>query len=71
MSERGATQRDIEQTIDGGERFPAQFGRQGFRRNIPFGGFWRGKHFSNKQIEAFCVYDTDDWLVITVIVKYY
>jgi hypothetical protein len=38
MVERGATEDEVRSTIEQGERFPAQFGRTGFRRNFSFGG---------------------------------
>ena len=57
-------------TVEDGERFPAKFGRTGFRRNFPFDGIWNGKRYSTKQIEAYAV-DENGWFVITVIVKFY
>jgi len=42
MHERGATEEEVEAAIGEGERFPAKFGRQGFRRNFGFNGIWRG-----------------------------
>jgi hypothetical protein len=71
MAERGATPEEIEATVTGGERFPARFGRTGFRRNFAFGGNWRGRRYRTKQIEAFAVAVGSDWLVITVLVKYF
>jgi hypothetical protein len=53
-----------------GERFPAKFGRTGFRRNFPFDGEWNGKRYATKQIEAYAV-EEEGWLVITVIVKFF
>jgi hypothetical protein len=53
-----------------GERFPAKFGRNGFRRNFPFEAPWRGRRYATKQIEAYAVREVD-WLVITVIVKFF
>jgi len=32
---------------------------------------WRGKHYVSKQIEAIAVQENDNWLVITVMVKYF
>ena len=58
-------------TVEQGERFPAKFGRTGFRRNVAFGGTWRGKRYTSKQVEAYAVEEGDSWLVITVIVKYF
>lgn len=71
MLERGASEDEVAATIRDGERFPAKFGRQGFRRNFSFNGVWRGHHYRMKQIEAFAIYEDGDWLVISVIVKYF
>ncbi len=69
--ERGATEAEIEAAIRAGEHFPAKFGRQGFRRNFSFGGLWRGRSYGVKQIEVVAIYEDGDWLVITVVVKYF
>jgi hypothetical protein len=71
IEERGATFDEVVLTIGQGERFPARFGRFGFRRNIPFAGIWRGRQYAIKQIEAYAVEEDGDWLVITVIVRYF
>jgi hypothetical protein len=71
MLERGASGDEILTTVIEGERFPAKFGRQGFRRNFRFDSTWRGRRFGMKQIEVLAVWENDDWLVITVIVKYF
>lgn len=70
LAERGASEEEVVATIESGERFPAKFGRSGFRRNVPFDGAWNGKRFATKQIEAYAV-EEDGWLVITVIVKFF
>src|SRR5207247_8615501 len=54
-------------TVEAGERFPAKFGRTGFRRNFPFHGAWRGRRYSTKQVDAFAVGGEDGWLVINVV----
>ncbi len=71
MSERGATEAEVTEAVEGGERLPARYGRTGFRRNFAFGGEWRGRRCATKQVEAYAVEEGDGWLVITVIVKYY
>ena len=71
LPERGTTEAEVVATVEGGERFPARFGRTGFRRNFPFGGLWRGRSYATKQINAFAVEKGADWLVITVVVKYF
>ena len=58
-------------TVESGERFPAKFGRSGFRRNFSFEGTWRGRFYGTKQVEAYAVKTGSGWLVITVIVKYF
>jgi hypothetical protein len=65
MIERGAGEDEIVATISGGERFSAKFSRQGFRRNFPFDGIWRGRRYATKQVEVFAVWEDDDWVVIT------
>ncbi len=71
MTERGATEQEVMLTVLEGEQFPVKFGRTGFRRNFPFEGQWRGRDFACKQVEAYAVEEEGDWLVITVIVRYY
>jgi hypothetical protein len=70
LVERGATEAEVIETVQLGTRFPAKFGRTGFRRSFPFHDVWRGREYAHKQIEAFAVED-EGWLVITVIVRYY
>ena len=70
-AERGATESEIIVTIEEGERFPVKFGRVGFRRNFPFNGIWGGKHYMVKQIEAYAIQEAGDWIVVTVITKYF
>ncbi len=69
-TERGATEDEVVATVERGERFPAKFGRTGFRRNFAFGGRWRGREYATKQVEAYGV-DESGWLVITVVVRYF
>ena len=71
MQERGATEEEIQATVAQGEQFPAQFGRTGFRRNFQFNQEWRGRHYRTKQVEAYAVQEGADWLVITIITRYF
>ena len=71
MGERGATEDEVIATVEQGEQFPAKFGRTGFRRNFPFGSEWRSKHYRTKQVEAYAVREGPDWLVITIITRYF
>lgn len=69
--ERGAEKDEITETVTEGEKFPAKYDRIGFRKNFNFDSEWNNKHYSTKQIEAYCANENDNWLVITVIVKYF
>jgi len=69
--ERGVTEPEVVRTVEEGERFPAKYGRTGFRRNFPFNGDWGGKHYPVKQIEAYAVKEASDWVVVTVIARYF
>ena len=71
LTERGATEAEVAATVTGGEEFPAKFGRVGFRRNFSFQKERRGQFYATKQVTAFAVRDANDWLVITVIVRYF
>jgi hypothetical protein len=71
LIERGATESEVIATVKQGETFPAKHGRTGFRRNFPFNGLWRGKHYATKQIEAYAIKEDEGWLVITVVVRYF
>ncbi len=69
--ERGATEDEIVATVLRGVRFVAKHGRSGFRCEFVFDGTWRGRRYDTKQIEAFAVIEDGDWLVITVVVKFF
>ncbi len=71
MEERGAKEEEVLESVEHGEQFPAKFGRTGFRRNFAFGAKWREKEYATKQIEAIAVREGDDWLVLTVITRYF
>jgi len=71
MAERGATEQEVTAAVEAGEQFEAKFGRTGFRRNFVFEKQWRGEYYKTKQIEAYAVRQDDDWMVITVIIRYF
>jgi hypothetical protein len=71
MAERGATEAEVVETVRFGESFTAKLGRYGFRRNFVYNSLWRGKSYATKQVEAIAVEENDDWLVISVIVKFF
>ena len=69
--ERGTIESEVIATVEEGECFPAKYGRTGFRRNFPFNGIWRGKHFLVRQVEAYAVKEGGDWIVVTAITRYF
>jgi hypothetical protein len=71
MLARWVTHEEVRITIAEGERTQAKRGRRRFRRNFPFGAVFRGKRYATKQVEAYAVVEWDDWLVITVISKFF
>jgi Domain of unknown function (DUF4258) len=71
LVERGASEAEVVQTVETGEPFAAKYGRQGFRRAFAYNGMWQGRTYATKQVEAIAVREADDWLVITVLVKYF
>ncbi len=71
MLERGTTESEVVLTLENGEQFPAKFKRTGFRRNFVFNNYWRDKYYKNKQVEVYAVKENNDWLVITIITKYF
>lgn len=72
IEERGATEDEVRATVESGERFPAKFGRDGFRRNFSFNGLWRGRTYPTKQVEVYAVEEKpEEWIVITVITRYF
>lgn len=71
MGERGISDEEITKTVDEGETFPAKFGRTAFRHNFPFESTWRGKRYRGKQIEVYAVKEQEDWVIITVVSKYF
>jgi hypothetical protein len=71
MTERGATRDDVVYTVKHGVASPAKFGRTQFTHTFAYHRKWQGVVYRNKTIEAFAVEEKkDEWLVITVVVKY-
>ena len=71
VSRAGGSEDEVIATVQQGERFPAKYGRTGFRRNFPFGKTWRDQTYATKQVEAYAIQEGEGWLVITVITRYF
>ena len=71
MIERCVEEDEVYATIAGGEIFPVKFGRTGFRRNFIFDKEFKGKPYGTKQVEVIAVQEGDDWIVVTVITRFF
>jgi hypothetical protein len=71
MLERGATEEEVRSTVIEGEKFPAKYGRIGFRRNFRFEGEWRGRTFETKQVEVYAAEEEGQRVIITVLTRYF
>ena len=71
IAERGATREEVEQTILDGDTFPARHGRTGFRYTFPFNALWNGRYYAHKQLTVYAVEESQDWIVITVLCRYF
>ena len=71
LSERGATQAEVIDTVLHGERFPAKFNRIGFRKVFAYNAVWRGRMYLHKEVEAIAVETPTGVLVLTVITRYF
>ncbi len=70
LAERGASEEEVVVTVERGLQSPAKFGRVKFVFDFDGDHIWRGRNFDRKRVEAYAVFENDDWLVITVIVKF-
>ena len=71
MSERGANQHEVIETIRTGEKVPAKKGRRGYRKNFQYNADWAGRFFLTKQVLAIVVEECDRLVVITVYTFYF
>lgn len=69
--ERGATENEIISVVETGEVFPAKYGRTGFRKTIIYNDTWQGVHYYARQVECFAVKEEDNWIVLSLLVKYF
>jgi hypothetical protein len=71
MEERKANKEEVEETVLKGEQFPVKFGRLGFRKNFQFNAVWNGNLYATKQLEVIAVKENKDWIVITIVTKFF
>jgi hypothetical protein len=61
MRERGASETDVLATVETGERFPAPWGRTGFRKRFRATA-------GRREVAVYAETQDDTWLVVTVVV---
>jgi hypothetical protein len=70
MEERGTTSDEVRRTIEMGLMSTAKFGRRKYGMSFSYRGFWRSNFYAHKHVEAYCVDEGEDIIVLTVVVKY-
>lgn len=71
MTERGATEEEVLETIRSGEQVPAKHGRQGYRKNFQYGRLWGGRRYAIKQVLAIVAEEPERLVVVTVYMFYF
>jgi hypothetical protein len=71
LIERGASEEEVIETVEKGETSPAKHGRIRFRRNFVYNNMWQGKHYATKQVEVIAIGKNIDWLVLTVVTRFF
>jgi hypothetical protein len=52
-------------------RVSRRHGRTEFRYTVPFEDEWNGTYYDHKNLIVYAVDDGGDWIVVTVITRYY
>lgn len=71
MKERGASREEVIQTIRQDTRSPAKQGRTAFQHTFDYRREWNGTYYDHKEVTAYAVEEGGEWVVITVICRYY
>ena len=71
MDERGASKAEVREVIRQGESFDVRQDRIGFRLNFLFREKWNNTWYENKEVTVFAVQEVGDWIVVTVVTRYY
>jgi hypothetical protein len=71
MLDRGASECQVQAAIHTGNAEPARKGRIMFRKSFAFGGWWRGKHYSVRQVAPIVAEEADELVIVTVYVFYF
>ncbi|MBI5412364.1 DUF4258 domain-containing protein [Candidatus Peregrinibacteria bacterium] len=71
MQERGASEAEIIETIETGEKIPAKRGRSAYRKNFQFNDRWGDKTYAIKQVMPVVASEEQKIVVITVYTFYF
>lgn len=71
VADRGATEDEVINAIEDGEKMPAKRGRLSFRKNYPYGKIWKGKRYEMKQVVPIVVDEGNMLVVVTVYVYFF
>jgi Domain of unknown function (DUF4258) len=71
MAQRGVSEAEVRTTVIEGKQFPGKSGRTGFQQNFFYNSSWGGKFYATKQVIVFAVQENGEWLVVTVITKFF
>ena len=71
MTERGATEGEVVESIRSGEHLPAKQGRLAYRRNFQYNQKWGGRFYPTKQVMPIVMKERAGIVVITVYTFYF
>jgi hypothetical protein len=71
LPQRGVTRREVEITINTGERLSAKRGRIAFRKNFSFASKWKNRYHEIKQVTAIVIEEGDTLVVVTIYAFYF
>jgi hypothetical protein len=71
IDERGADENEVIETIRTGERVPAKYGRQGYRKNFQYNQVWGRRTYAIKQILAIVAEEADQLVLVTAYTFYF
>jgi len=71
MAERGASSREVIETITKGESSPAKHGRIMYRKNFQYNNKWGNEFYHIKQVMPIVKKDANNIIVVTVYTFYF
>jgi hypothetical protein len=71
MEERGASRHEVRTAIREGKSSDARHGRMEFTYTFPYEDEWNGTYYEKKELMVYAANDGGDWIVVTVISRYY